>query len=64
MDFFKSSSAEGAGADNNCSADGVVGCTTTTDDNLDVVDEVDPLLIKNPLLIKRSFLDVVDEVDP
>ena len=44
MDFFKTSSTEDAGADNNCSADGVVGCTTTTDDNLDEVDEVDPLL--------------------
>ena len=28
--------------DNNCSEDGVVGCTTTNDDNLN--DEVDPLL--------------------
>ena len=42
MKFFKSSAAADAGADNNCSEDGVVGCSTTTDDSLN--DEVDPLL--------------------
>ena len=42
MKFFKSWSVEGAGADNNSSEDGVVGCTTTTDDNLN--DEFHPLL--------------------
>ena len=42
MKFFKSWSAEDAGADNNSFEDGVVGCTTTTYDNLN--DEVDSLL--------------------
>ena len=42
MKFFKSSSAEDACANNDSSEDEVVGCTTTTDDNLN--DEVDPLL--------------------
>ena len=47
MKFFKSSSAEYAGADNNSSEDGVVGCTTATDDDLN--DEVDPLLYTPPI---------------
>ena len=42
MKFFKSSSAEDAGADNDSFEGGVVGCTTTTND--DLIDEVDPLL--------------------
>ena len=40
MKFFKSSSAEDAGADNDGSEGGIVACTTTTDDDLN--DEVDP----------------------
>ena len=42
MKFFKLLSAEDEGADNDSSEDGVVGCTTTTDDDLN--DEADLLL--------------------
>ena len=42
MKFPKLSFAEDARADNNNSEDGVVGCTTTIDDDLN--DEVDTLL--------------------
>ena len=63
MKFFKSSSAEDAGADNDSSEDSVVGCTTTTDD--DLKDEADHLLdVTNQISedVDDGYFDKVDFV--
>ena len=53
MKFFKSSSAEDAGADNS-SEDGVASCTTTFD--YDVNDEVDSLLDTPPIRCQMMMM--------